>query len=150
MGKMNVFALGVALGLTVSSVASAQGVQQWKTPSGATYIGSNPPPGSTFVSSHSLSQQTRSSEKPAYEAPKYEVGPLSFHGSHITGRLRNLTDELFQEVIIEFNLYNHRGGLIGATRTSVKYLEAGGYWYFDARTNEEDASSVKLIHVTIK
>jgi hypothetical protein len=67
---------------------------------------------------------------------------------HITGHIKNNTDDTYAYVQVEINLYDEEGTQIGSTLDNVNNLEAGATWAFDALTGEEGASSYKIADVT--
>lgn len=51
---------------------------------------------------------------------------------HVNGYLVNNSNQEFNYVIVEFNLYNKAGDQVGSTMAGTQNLEPGNKWKFDA------------------
>ena len=63
----------------------------------------------------------------------------------ITGTVLNSGNDTCKYALIQFNLYDAEGSIVGSTLASASHLEPGGTWKFEAPIGEEKAVTYKLV-----
>lgn len=78
--------------------------------------------------------------------------PPTAHGyqppPHVRGTVTNASDRKFGFVMLELNLYDTAGNIVGNSTVTVKDLDKGDTWSVDETVYDKAAVTVKTKHVT--